>query len=107
MIQRIQSLSYARMLTLVASGLGVALTAIYAGAADRKWAILLILPFLLGLVVSVTSMERRTRIVFLWLISLGAGFVAALTIFSGIGFFLLAIAVAYLSAAWQENRADE
>jgi hypothetical protein len=79
MIRFIESLSFARVLTLVASLIGIALM----------------------------SLERRTRIVLLWLAALSGGLVAAMTIFSGIGFFLMAIVIAYLWAAWRENEAGE
>lgn len=110
MIRLIQSMAFPRMLTLIASLIGLALIVVVFGMASTGGSprpllvyALLAVPFASGLVIAITPMERRTRILLLWLIALGAGLVAALTIFSGIGFFLLAMVAAYLCAAWLEN----
>jgi FtsH-binding integral membrane protein len=116
MLDSISSLSFPRLLTLVASLIGLALIGLYYAGVHRQGQastgqtvtfILMGLPFLLGLLISLMPMEHRIRIVLLWLVALSAGIVAALTVFGGIGFFLLAIVITYLWAAWQENEAGQ
>ncbi|HWV24779.1 MAG TPA: hypothetical protein VNZ58_11365, partial [Thermomicrobiales bacterium] len=68
--------------------------------------ILFAVPFLTVLVVSVLDMPSPTRAIFIWVASAAAVFPAALLIFSGIGFFLVAIILAWLFAAWQEVKTE-
>ena len=103
MTDKLQSLSFARMLTLVTSVLGLALMAIAFAVSETAWVPLLALPFLLGLITTIIEMKRRTRGALLWLAAISGGLVAAIMIFNGIGFFLLAIVIAYIWAARAED----
>lgn len=111
MAEHSPTLSFARGLTFIISIMGFALLLVvaFAGQSNDQTArivgmSLLALPFLLGLVAHVLPIATTSRVVLLWLCAAGAGTVGAITIFSGIGVFLFAIALAYLWAAWIENR---
>lgn len=111
MAVRSRTLSYARGVVTVTSLIGLALITIlgFAGRTADVFArfltmLVLALPYIAALVSQFLPLSIKSRVVLLWLCVAGAGIVAAITIFSGIGFFFLAIALTYLWAAWIENR---
>lgn len=111
MAEHSSTLSYARGMTVIVSIIGLALLMIVALAGQSRdqtarivMMSLFALPFLVALVSQILPISTKSRIILLWICAAGAGTVGAITIFSGIGFFLLAIALAYLWAAWVENR---
>jgi len=108
------TMSKPRWLTLIVSLAGLVLLAILwwrvgSDHAERTAGnyLLLSLPFVFALIVSTAPMTNRARIVYLWIVSLFTGMVAALTIFGGVGFFYLIAVVIYLAAAWMLNESGE
>lgn len=106
MTDRLAHVSSARILAGATSLLGLAMIGLIYALSSHPSPILalFVLPFLTVLVVSIVEMPPFTRAVFLWIAAAAAIFPAALTIFSGIGFFLAAVILAWLVAAWQESR---
>jgi len=107
MTNRLEDVSGARILAGTTSLFGLVLMSIawIVGRGNSPLIALFALPFLVVLVVSIVEMPPFTRSIFIWIAAAAAVFPAALTIFSGIGFFLAAIILAWLVAAWQESRA--
>lgn len=64
------------------------------------------LPFVLGLVVSVLPMRKRTRIMLYWLTAAIMSFAGVITIFS-IGIYYVIAVFFFLAAAWMENESGE
>lgn len=106
MFGRLEDFSGTRVLAGTTSLFGLALMGIAWGISQNHSPLipLLALPFLVVLIASIAPISPSTRALFLWLASAAAVFPAALTIFSGLGFFLGAIILAWLIAAWFENK---
>lgn len=102
MTDRLDTISGSRILAGTTSLFGLALMAL--GDDPSPLLILFAIPFLVVLVASIADIPPFTRAVFIWISAAAAVFPAALTIFSGVGFFLAAIILAWLAAAWNESK---
>lgn len=106
MTDRLDTISGSRVLAGTTSLFGLALMALAWNLGDDPSPLLILfaIPFLVVLVASIADIPPFTRAVFIWISAAAAVFPAALTIFSGLGFFLAAIILAWLAAAWQESK---
>lgn len=111
MIRAIRSITWPRWLTFIVSALGAVLTIAFyiheqsvpGNQVSLGYLFFIVMPFILGIAVSLWPMRKQTRIPLFWLSALFVGFGGALSLFGGLGIYNVFTVFIFLIAAWMEN----